>query len=122
MTLNQVLIIVLSTLFVGTLTSSLVLLKKNDTLKEKLTLCELNNSTLESSIAKQNEAIEKLKAETKEASLKYNEVSKKYNTLKNTSRKERVKELSKTGISKDCAKSKANEEVIEDALDVFFKK
>lgn len=111
-------------MLLSSLISNYVLMTKLDNKKMELALCEVSEINLNKSIEIQNKAIESLKVSSEQTNLRFEEISKKYNTIINEEKilESKVKELTSKGFNRNEAICRANIEVIEGVVDEFFRK
>lgn len=107
----------------SSLISNYVLITKLDNKKMELALCEVSETNLNKSLEIQNKAIESLKVSSEQTKLRFEEISKKYNTIINEEKilESKVKELTSKGLNRNEAICRANIEVIEGVVDEFFR-
>ena len=124
MNFNNILLSVGGVILMSSLISNYVLMTKLDNKKMELALCEVSKINLNKSIEMQNKAIESLKVSSEQTNLRFEEISKKYNTIINEEKilESKVKELTSKGLNRNEAICRANIEVIEGVVDEFFRK
>lgn len=124
MNFNNILLSVGGAILMSSLISNYVLMTKLDNKKMELALCEVSETNLNKSIEIQNKAIESLKVSSEQTNLRFEEISKKYNTIINEEKilESKVKELTSKGLNRNEAICRANIEVIEGVVDEFFRK
>lgn len=123
MNLSNILLSVGGVILLSSLISNYVLMTKLDNKKMELALCEVSKTNLNKSLETQNKAIESLKVSSEQTNLRFEEISKKYNTIINEEKilESKIKELTKKGVSRDEAICRANIEVIEGVVNEFFR-
>lgn len=123
MSLNNILLSVVGMSLVGSLVTNYLLTNKLEKTKSELAICEISGQNLNKSLELQNKEIEKLKSETKNIEKEKDLISKKYNIIieneKNFSN--RVQNLTLKGVKEEDAICRVNLDLIEEALNEFFK-